>query len=72
MLCLEIALSLIPGKKRVNLHTINLESETSVERDKIGPRHILSWVDWAKEHSLGLDFNLTSFSLQLNYTESNR
>lgn len=59
---LEVALSLIPGAKRVNLHAIYLETDSPVERDKIEPRHFQGWIDWAKEHGLGLDFNPTCFS----------
>ena len=47
---LEVALSLIPGAKRVNLHAIYLESNDSpIERDKIEPRHFQGWIDWAKQ-----------------------
>ena len=59
---LEKAFSLIPGKKRVNLHAIYLETETPVERDAIEPRHFSTWVEWAKKNDLGLDFNPTCFS----------
>jgi len=59
---LELALTLIPGAKRVNLHAIYLESDTPVERDKIEPRHFDGWIDWAKQQRLGLDFNPTCFS----------
>ncbi len=59
---LEIALGLIPGAKRVNLHAIYLESGEPVGRDQIEPKHFERWIDWAKKHSLGLDFNPTCFS----------
>jgi len=59
---LELALTLIPGPKRVNLHAIYLETDKPVERDKIEPRHFKGWVDWAKTQRLGLDFNPTCFS----------
>jgi L-rhamnose isomerase len=59
---LEAALSLIPGKKRVNLHAIYLESDAHVDRDSIEPHHFQGWIDWAKESNLGLDFNPTCFS----------
>src|SRR3569833_2711395 len=36
---LEVALALIPGAKRLNLHAIYLESHARIERDKIEPRH---------------------------------
>ena len=59
---LELAFTLIPGPKRVNLHAIYLETDKPVERDQIEPRHLKGWIDWAKKHSLGLDFNPTCFS----------
>lgn len=59
---LEVALSLIPGRKRINLHAIYLEASGHVERDRIEPRHFQSWIDWAKNRGLALDFNPTCFS----------
>lgn len=59
---LEVALSLIPGKKRVNLHAIYLEADQPVERDAIAPKHFQHWISWAKKNDLGLDFNPTLFS----------
>ncbi len=60
---LEKALSLIPGRQRVNLHACYLDNGgVFVERDEIEPRHFQSWIDWAKHNRLGLDFNPTFFS----------
>ncbi|MBS4176815.1 L-rhamnose isomerase [Lederbergia citrea] len=60
---LEKALSLIPGKHRVNLHAIYAETNgEKVERDKLEPKHFENWVKWAKDNKLGLDFNPTLFS----------
>ena len=59
---LEHALSLIPGTKRANLHAIYLESDQPVERDEIEPKHFQGWINWAKAHHLGIDFNPTCFS----------
>jgi len=60
---LEKALSLIPGKHRINLHAIYGETNGKVvDRDEIKPEHFKNWVDWAKKHELGLDFNPTFFS----------
>jgi L-rhamnose isomerase len=59
---LELALSLIPGAKRVNLHAIYHEGGSHVERDSIEPKHFARWVDWARQLGLGLDFNPTCFS----------
>lgn len=57
------ATSLIPGKKRINLHAsyaIFGEGEW-VDRDKLEYRHFEPWVKWAKEHGFGIDFNPTCF-----------
>lgn len=60
---LDKALSLIPGKHKVNLHAIYAETNGEViERDEIKPEHFENWVNWAKEKELGLDFNPTIFS----------
>ena len=56
------AFSLIPGKHKVNLHSTYADTEESIDLDAIEPRHYASWVQWAKEHGLGLDFNPTCFS----------
>ena len=63
---LEVALAQIPGKKRLNLHAIYLETDKPVERDAIEPKHFEKWVNWAKAQDLGLDFNPTCFSHPLS------
>lgn len=57
------AMSFIPGTHRLNLHEIygDFKGE-KVDRDQVEFRHFESWVDWAMEHNLKLDFNSTSFS----------
>jgi L-rhamnose isomerase len=60
---LDKALSLIPGKHKVNLHAIYAETDGKVvERDELKPEHFKNWVEWAKKNGLGLDFNPTIFS----------
>ncbi|HBM79529.1 MAG TPA: L-rhamnose isomerase [Clostridiaceae bacterium] len=60
---LDKALSLIPGKHRVNLHAIYAETDGKfVDRDKITPKYFMKWIDWAKQNNLGIDFNPTFFS----------
>jgi L-rhamnose isomerase len=59
---LELAISMIPGPNRLNLHAIYLESEKPVARNEIEPKHFANWVDWAKKNKLGLDFNPSCFS----------
>ncbi|MBQ9692070.1 MAG: L-rhamnose isomerase [Clostridia bacterium] len=57
------AASLIPGKKRINLHSFYLDSDgEKVSREKIAPKHFDSWIDWAKERDLGIDYNPSCFS----------
>ncbi|GGD64498.1 L-rhamnose isomerase [Paenibacillus nasutitermitis] len=59
---MEKAFSLIPGKHKVNLHAIYADTNEKVDLNELEPRHFQSWVDWAKEQGLGLDFNPTCFS----------
>ena len=59
---MEQAFAMIPGKKRINLHAIYLDCEEKVERDQLEPKHFASWVEWAKQQKVGLDFNPTLFS----------
>ena len=57
------AASLIPGKKRINLHAIYLDAQgEKVSREKIQPKHFDSWIEWAKERDYGIDYNPTCFS----------
>jgi L-rhamnose isomerase len=59
---LDKAYSLIPGNHRLNLHAIYLETERKVERNAIEPKQFSGWVEWAREHNHGIDFNPTCFS----------
>ncbi|MDD2315339.1 MAG: L-rhamnose isomerase [Proteiniphilum sp.] len=60
---LEKVISLIPGKHRISLHATYGDFGTEfVDRDKIEPKHFQSWIDWAKEKGVKLDFNSTFFS----------
>ena len=60
---LDLALSLIPGKKKLALHAIYLNNEEGfVDRDQIEPKHFTFWVDYAKKNNNTLDFNPTYFS----------
>lgn len=60
---LELALSLIPGSHRLNLHAIygDFDSE-KIDRNQIEKKHFASWVEWARDQGVGLDFNPTLFS----------
>jgi len=59
---LEKALSLIPGRHRLNLHASYAETKGKVDRNELEPRHFKSWVQWAQANKLGMDFNGTYFS----------
>jgi len=59
---LEFALTLIPGKKRLNLHAIYAESAKKTDRAALTDKDFANWIKWAKEHKMGLDFNPTIFS----------
>ncbi|HUU17098.1 MAG TPA: L-rhamnose isomerase [Sedimentisphaerales bacterium] len=59
---LEKALSLIPGKHRLNLHAMYGETKGKVERNELSPEHFTAWIDWAKANGLGVDFNGSFFS----------
>lgn len=57
------AKSLIPGSHRLNLHEIYGDfGGKFVDRDQVEPKHFQSWIDWAMQNNLKLDFNSTSFS----------
>jgi L-rhamnose isomerase len=59
---LEFACSLIPGKKRLNLHAHYAITTGAVPRDELEPEHFLPWLSWAAPRGLCLDFNATPFS----------
>lgn len=61
---MEKVLSLVPGKKKLNLHASYavFESGEFADRDKLEPKHFAKWVEFAKKHDMGIDFNPTFFS----------
>jgi len=60
---LDLALKLIPGKKKINLHASYAElGGKKIGRDAITIDQFANWRDWAKERRLGVDFNPTYFS----------
>ena len=60
---IDKAFSLIPGKKKLNLHACYAIFDGDfVGRDKIAPEHFKAWVEFAKERELGIDFNPTFFA----------
>ncbi|MBQ4259676.1 MAG: L-rhamnose isomerase [Lachnospiraceae bacterium] len=61
---MDKAMSLMPGKKKLNIHACYaiFEEGEYVNRDKIEPKHFAKWVEFAKERGMGIDFNPTFFS----------
>lgn len=60
---IDKAFSLMPGKKKLNLHACYaIFDGENPGRDKIEPRHFAKWVEFAKARNLGIDFNPTFFS----------
>ncbi|MDR0542265.1 MAG: L-rhamnose isomerase [Dysgonamonadaceae bacterium] len=59
---IEKVLTLVAGSHRLNLHAIYGDFQGKiVDRDAVEPAHFISWMQWAKEKGLKLDFNSTSF-----------
>ena len=59
----SFAKSLLAGNHRLNLHEIYGDfGGQFVDRDQVEIKHFESWIQWAKEQGLKLDFNSTSFS----------
>jgi L-rhamnose isomerase len=60
---LDLALKLLPGTQRLNLHALYAETAGKrVDRDALEPAHFARWIDWASGHGMGLDFNPTYFA----------
>ena len=61
---MEMAMSLMPGKKKLNLHASYaiFEEGENADRDQLEPKYFAKWVEFAKKHNMGIDFNPTFFS----------
>ena len=59
---LEFSYSKIPGSHRLNLHAMYMDTDEKPDRDEIEYHHFETWVDWAKQVNIGLDFNPTFFA----------
>ena len=61
---IDKAFSLIPGKKKLNLHACYaiFENGEFADRDALKPAHFAKWVEYAKVRNMGIDFNPTLFS----------
>ena len=58
----EKAFSLMPGKKKINVHASYAIVDDGADRDNIEPKHFKAWLNFAKKHNVGIDFNPTFFS----------
>ena len=60
---IDKAFSLMPGKKKLNLHACYaIFDGAPAGRDQLEPKHFKAWVDYAKARNLGIDFNPTFFA----------
>lgn len=59
---IDKAFSLMPGKKKLNLHASYAVIDDGADRNAIEPKHFAPWVKFAKERGMGLDFNPTFFA----------
>ncbi len=60
---IDKAFSLIPGKKKLNLHaSYAIFDDNRADRDALKPEHFAKWVEFAKARNIGIDFNPTFFS----------
>ena len=58
---MDKAMSLVPGKKKINVHACYaiFEKGEFADRDALEPKHFKKWVEFAKAHGMGIDFNPT-------------
>lgn len=61
---MDKAISLMPGAKKINVHASYaiFEDGEYADRNELEPKHFKRWVEFAKKHGMGLDFNPTFFS----------
>lgn len=60
---IDAALSLIPGRMKLNLHaSYAIFDDDFADRNALEPKHFEKWVSFAKERNMGIDFNPTFFS----------
>ena len=61
---METVLKYAPGKKKLNLHASYaiMNDSNRADRNALKPEHFAPWVEFAKKHGMGIDFNPTYFS----------
>jgi L-rhamnose isomerase len=72
---IAMAMSLIPGVQRVNVHACYSETDDFVDRDTMDASGFSKWMEWAKAKGICLDFNPTFFAhpkAEDGYTLSHR
>ena len=64
MVDMEEAMKLMPGTAKLNIHASYaiFGSGEFADRDALEPKHFAKWVEFAKKHNMGIDFNPTFFS----------
>lgn len=62
---IEVALQCSPIQHKVSLHAIYAEPSTPTPREKLDVSAFKNWIDWAKEHKVGLDYNGTFFAHEM-------
>lgn len=60
---LDLALRLVPGRHRINVHSLqNIQTGANrVDRDALTLKDFRPWIDFAKKHKVGFDFNPSCF-----------
>ncbi len=61
---IDKAFSLMPGKKKLNLHACYAIAKDGekIDRSKICPENFKEWLNFAKDRGIGIDFNPTFFA----------
>lgn len=62
------AFSLIPGKHKISLQATQVDTHEKIDLNEIEAKHYKSYVDWAKEIGVGLDFNPSCYSHPMSAT----
>ena len=60
---LDLALGLLPGRHRINVHSLQgIQTGASrIDRDRLTVKEFRPWIDFAKSHKVGFDFNPSCF-----------
>ena len=63
---MEEAMKLMPGTAKLNIHASYaiFEPGEFADRDALEPKHFAKWVEFARKHHMGIDFNQTDLPYQ--------